>query len=259
MSRSHQREEKARKKRKRGHVGWDDELWSLRFSELKEFVAQKGHTRVPARWKPNPPLGRWLATQRNLARRGEIEPDRARKLQKLGVEWVIHEIHVEEHDEYMERMLTRLAAYVATHGHDRVDKRIDPGLAYWIGRQRIFRNAGHLREYRRKRLDEAGFPWRHVDPGWEEKFGRLQAFRERFGHTRVARYWREDSALGRWVEHQRARHREGGIEPDQRERLEALGFEWECGEKPGWKSKTNIWSKCSPGSAPIASDMVTSA
>ncbi|MCB1089718.1 MAG: helicase associated domain-containing protein, partial [Verrucomicrobiae bacterium] len=143
---------------------------------------------------------------------------------------MIEEIHVEEQDDYMEQMLARLAASVETHGHNRVDKAIDPGLAYWIGRQRIYRNAGHLREYRLRRLDEAGFPWLHVDPGWEEKYARLQAYRERFGHTRVARKWKEDPSLGRWVEHQRLRCRRGEIEPDQSQRLEALGFEWECAE-----------------------------
>lgn len=127
-------------------------------------------------------------------------------------------------------MLARLAAYVAEHGHNRVDRAIDPGLAYWIGRQRIYRNAGHLREYRRQRLDAAGFPWKHVDPGWEEKYARLCAFHERFGHTRVARKWEEDPALGRWVEHQRVRGRKGEIEDDQRQRLETLGFEWVCTE-----------------------------
>ena len=38
--------------------------WEFRYRELLEYKAEFGHTRVPARWKPNPKLGRWVMTQR---------------------------------------------------------------------------------------------------------------------------------------------------------------------------------------------------
>lgn len=215
---------------KRKLVGWDDELWELRFRELVEFREKHGHTRVPAKWRRNPSLGNWLATQRQLGRRGQIEPDRGKRLAALGVEWEIAETHVEEHDLYMEKMLARLAAYRERYGHAGVTPGRDRALNTWMNRQRIFRNAGTLRKYRRERLDAAGFPWEPVDHLWEERLVRLGEFKARFGHTRVPGKWKEDRSLGRWVEHQRVLYRQGTISADHRRRLKKLGFEWVIAE-----------------------------
>lgn len=215
----------------RKQVGWDDEQWELRFAELKDFREVHGHVRVPVLWRQNAALGRWLAYQRQQGRRGQIEPDRGRRLQELGVEWeIIREPRVEEHDLYMEKMLARLAAYRDRYGHAGVTPGRDRALHLWIARQRIFRAWGTLRKYRKERLDAAGFPWEPIDHLWEEKFVRLVRFKERFGHTRVATEWKEDKVLGRWVEHQRARVRMGTMSSDHRRRLKKLGFQWELDE-----------------------------
>jgi len=108
-----------RKKRKHRISGWD-EWWDFHFQELQAFVAEKGHSRVPARWKLNPSLGRWVAHQRELARQGLIEPDRAQRLQKLGLEWTIDEVYNEETDRCLKRMLARLEAFRKEHGHSAV-------------------------------------------------------------------------------------------------------------------------------------------
>ncbi len=220
-----------RKPGKRKQVGWDDELWDLRFAELVRYREEHGHTRVPAKWRRNPSLGNWLAHQRGLYRAGTIEPDRAQRLGELGVEWRIPETRVEEHDLYTEQMLKRLAKFRERHGHAGVTPSRDHALHTWIARQRLSRRAGTMRKYRRARLDEAGFPWESVDPKWEEKFVRLGKFKARFGHTRVPREWKEDQALGRWVEYQRVRRRKGLLTADHRRRLKKLGFAWEFAER----------------------------
>ena len=217
--------------RQLGLVGWDDELWALRLEELRGYREKYGHVRVPANWRGNVQLGRWLAYQRQQARRGLIEPDRWKRLEELGVECaIIREPHVEEHELYMKKMLARLEAYRKEHGHMDVRDEEDHALAYWIGRQRIYRNAGILRNYRREMLDAAGFPWKPGDRRWEEKFARLVKFKEKYGHTRVPRHWKGDGALGRWVEHQRARYRKGEMSADHKRRLKKLGFAWEIEE-----------------------------
>ena len=38
--------------------------WERRYRELIQYKFEHGHTRVPARWKRNPQLGRWVMTQR---------------------------------------------------------------------------------------------------------------------------------------------------------------------------------------------------
>ena len=216
-----------KKKRARRLVGWDDELWNLRFAELQDFIAEKGHALVPARWERNMPLGRWLAHQRELARAGAIEPDRARQLQKLGVEWVIGHRDNEAQVQYWEKMLARLAAHVKKHGHAGVERSEDPELARWIGRQRGYRKTGQISESRLQRLEEAGFPWEHVDPRWEERYRALVDFRQRFGHVLVPARWETDPVLGRWLHHQRKLGRSGEIGPDHARRLQEVGVTWE--------------------------------
>ena len=230
-----------KKKRQTGkHVGWDDELWARRFEELREFREKHGHVRVPARWRGNVPLGRWVVHQRELYRAGEIEPDRAKWLEELGMEWSIPETHVEELDRYMEQMLARLAAYRERYGHAGVTDERDHGLARWIIRQRSYRKEGTLMNYRRERMDAAGFPWEAVECRWEEQFARLREFRERFGHPQVPVKWKEDLKLGRWVSHQRELHRTGCLPAEYRRRLEEIGFEWNVPPIPVMPSRKGI-------------------
>ncbi len=226
-----------KQKRKARFVGWDDEQWNLRFGELQEFREKHGHMRVPDRWRGNMPLGRWVAHQRELYRAGKIEPDRAKRLEKLGMEWSIPEAHVEECDLYLEKMLARLASYRELYGHDGVTRERDHSLARWIIRQRSYRNAGTLKNYRRERMDAAGFPWEPVDYRWEDQFAQLRKFRERFGHPQVPVKWKENLKLGRWVGHQRELHREGHLPPEYRRRLEEIGFRWDVPPIPVMPSR----------------------
>ncbi|HRH95242.1 MAG TPA: helicase associated domain-containing protein [Prosthecobacter sp.] len=61
---------------------------------------------------------------------------------------------------------------------------------------------------------------------WEQYFAKLEAFKTRHGHTRAHRR-NHSSSLEKWCTKQRELEREGGLAPGRRERLEALGFEWE--------------------------------
>lgn len=58
-----------------------------RLAELADFQARHGHTRVPARYGPNPKLGRWVHNQRHFFRRGKLAPAIAARLNALGFTW----------------------------------------------------------------------------------------------------------------------------------------------------------------------------
>jgi len=218
-----------RKKRKRVFPSAQDEWWNVRFQEFQAFVAEKGHTRVPARWKPNPSLGRWVAHQREMARQGLIDPDRARKLKKLGLEWTVDEVYNEENELYMKRMLARLDAFRKEHGHSAVPPSHDFDLWQWIQKQRQFHAAGIMSPGRRRALDASDFPWERSDPRWEEKLVRLRQFYRPHGHTRVPYNFPEYPPLGPWVYNQRKAFKEGRLSEDRRLRLDEVG--------PGWKGE----------------------
>ena len=60
---------------------------------------------------------------------------------------------------------------------------------------------------------------------WDYMYGKLVTFKNAFGHCNVT--LGNDRQLGSWVEVQRALRRRGLLLTDRRERLEALGFEWD--------------------------------
>ena len=62
---------------------------------------------------------------------------------------------------------------------------------------------------------------------WDTYFGKLVAFKERFGHCNVETLWEEDVSLARWVTAQRTRRTKGALTDEQISRLDALGFVWD--------------------------------
>jgi superfamily II DNA or RNA helicase len=62
---------------------------------------------------------------------------------------------------------------------------------------------------------------------WEERYGELKAFKERFGHSNVPQGWRENPQLGRWARKQRGKNKSGELSEDRRLRLEQIGFLWD--------------------------------
>ena len=60
---------------------------------------------------------------------------------------------------------------------------------------------------------------------WNERFGELIAFKERFGHCRVRRHWRENPGLGQWVGTQRTNR--SRLSDQQIQKLDALSFDWQ--------------------------------
>lgn len=221
-------------KRKTGRpVGWDDELWERRFAELCDFREKFGHVRVPAYWRGNRSLGRWLAYQRQQGREGKIQEDRGKRLAAMGVEFErITEPFVEGLDLGLERMLARLSSYRERYGHVGVTPKRDRLLHKWIACQRSYRKTGTLKKYRRELMDAAGFPWKPVDYRWEEQFVMLCAFKKKHGHSSVPCRWMEDKVLGRWVAHQRENHRAGKLLAEHRRKLDAIGFDWVIDSRP---------------------------
>ncbi|MFZ4596312.1 MAG: helicase associated domain-containing protein, partial [Verrucomicrobiaceae bacterium] len=61
---------------------------------------------------------------------------------------------------------------------------------------------------------------------WDTYFGKLLAFKERFGHCNVETLWEEDLSLARWVTAQRTRRGKDALSNEQIARLNSIGFVW---------------------------------
>ena len=65
----------------------NNEKWNQRYQELQEYRETYGHCVVPQRYKANPKLGIWVATQRNAYEEYRLDQDRIEKLDQLGFVW----------------------------------------------------------------------------------------------------------------------------------------------------------------------------
>jgi hypothetical protein len=65
-----------------------------------------------------------------------------------------------------------------------------------------------------------------IGVGWDEWYGRLEAFQRREGHCRIPALYRENGLrLGGWVDQQRQNKRT--LSGERRQRLDVLGFVWD--------------------------------
>ena len=79
---------------------------------------------------------------------------------------------------------------------------------------------------RKDRLDALGFVWDVVADQWEEGFQHLQAYANEHGHciVKYSHVTADGYRLGQWVQVQRRRLKT--MPSEQKDRLDALGFEW---------------------------------
>jgi len=118
----------------------DDPGWEEQYKALREYHQQFGHCKVPARYKPNSKLGRWVMTQRRqftLLMQGlssALTAERIRRLDDLGFTWQVRP----EPATTWNKRLQELRAYRAAHGSCNVPQRYQANLPLgtWVHTQR---------------------------------------------------------------------------------------------------------------------------
>ena len=194
-------------------VGWDEY-----FGCLKEYKEREGHCRVSQRHQENGlSLGLWVVNQRMRA--SVLSSERRRRLDELGFAW-------DPQESAWEKGFRHLTTYKEREGHCNVPQtHQEEGfrLGSWAADQR--RNRDTLSRDHRQRLDDIGFAWEPHKAKWELGFSYLKVYKEREGHCRVPKNWKEDGfPLGGWVTHQRPRA--NSLSKERRKRLDDLGFVW---------------------------------
>lgn len=137
---------------------WDTvgEAWEMAYGALLEFIAREGHARVPASHAEGRfALGTWVAKQRALHKRGQLEPERSARLDSTpGWAWSKYEAEWRDAfgllGEYMEREGDCQVPWGHTErGHK---------LGIWVAQQRRSALRGTLPVHRRELLNSM--------PGW---------------------------------------------------------------------------------------------
>ena len=88
---------------------------------------------------------------------------------------------------------------------------------------------GKLCPEREGRLDALGMVWDPLLEDWEDKLGKLVAYKSEHGDVRVHQHFKtaDGSALGIWVSEQRKYKTRAKLCPERVGRLDALGMVWD--------------------------------
>lgn len=245
--------------------------WNYMYQQLLDYREKNGHLFVPATYKKvdeETHLGRWVTTQRQVVKNGNMRVDRRKRLDDIGFVSKIG-YDASAYQQVWDRMLAKLVQYKLTHGHTRVPNTRVPDadgkdLGRWVERQRYQFRKGTLNQNRREQLEALGFQWEagfhpklvfdielvSEDVGscnvsasldrqaWDGMFTTLLQYKRIHGHTRVPGTGLSDEdgeELGRWVEGQRAQFNKKTLPRARRKRLQALGFAWDADDNY-WES-----------------------
>ena len=157
---------------------------------------------------------------RAAQKRGDLDPERFRRLEAIGFDWE------RDGERRWEEMYAELADYRNIHGHCRISTLSEDyrSLGNWVHTQRTLRKQGQLELERIARLDPLDFTWDMRRERWEAMFAALDDYRRATGHCDVPQTRSADGKLGNWVMMQRAAYKAGRLDGEQIERLQAIGF-----------------------------------
>ena len=213
-----------------------DISWERRFLELLELEAKNPHPRF---WDTpeTQELARWVWRESLSFRKGEVHPERARRLAALGVD--LNGPPVAEHAS-SDVLFQRLLTYKEEYGDVDVPRnyRKDRLLGQWVGRIRNRKKKERLAPVFIRRLEEVGFKWKAenvIPQAWYDSYRKLLAFYRQHGHVHVPR---ENRRLSAWLIQQRVFLRAGKLNRKKVALLEKVPIEEGVN-----KSRTGAWKE----------------
>ena len=216
-----------------------DSDWDVMFAKLVEHLRPMHNGKLRDRVM-DAQLRRWIATQRQFKKNGQLDAAREQKLTGIGFEW-------QPISKQWEQMFEMLRQFHSGQGHCRVPTKWEknPKLANWVATQKARKSAGKLSVERIAALDAIGFSWRGGSTSgivWEAMFAVLKNFRQENGHANVPQKFATNRKLGWWVATQRQDCRKGKLDSTQIAQLDEIGFNWSpqsgrtTADDEGWKA-----------------------
>ncbi|MEP2777532.1 MAG: Helicase associated domain protein [Luteolibacter sp.] len=201
------------------------DVWDDRYGELISYYDEFGNCDIPARYKDNQDLARWVVTQRVKRRKNTISAERIELLDKLGFNWNPND--AEWRVKYLE-----LVEYKKENGHCNVpqsDSRRDP-LAGWLATQRSEYRRGALSAERTRLLENLGFCWERAHVHWNQRYKELVEYKKTYGDCKVPARFPPNKALAGWVYTQRKKFRDGTLDEEEKRLLDEIQFLWDISE-----------------------------
>ena len=220
---------------------WDarTETWLKMFAEAETFFRNNGHYHVPHDYltADGKRLCAWIRSQRDLRKKGSLEPWKIQKLDKVEFVW-------DDAPAAFEEVFPFLREYVEERGTTSIPDGFCPEgcpvlLGPWKQRQlKKWRN-GELTEVQIQMLESIGLDSERERITWEKAMDYVRAFKDKYGHTDIPwKYITQDGyPLGDWAKKIRKYARNHGkraLTDDQRKELESMGFRFEVKQFRTW-------------------------
>ena len=210
--------------------------WAVNFGKLVKFKEKHGHCLVPAKYRKDIKLGRWVSLQRTEKKLNILPKNRESALDKIGFSWKA-DLHEKSWDERYED----LKEFKKEHGHCNVPLRDsnDSSLGTWVSNQRRLKKNRELSNERITLLNQIDFCWDTVDALWEMRFSEIKEFLYIHGHCNAPKLDKDFPNLHTWIGSQRTNKRRGILSSERIQRLNELGFLW----KPNLEKWDSFFSK----------------
>ena len=178
---------------------------------LQQFFNENGHLYIPAGYKVGErDVYDYYCKVRG--RKNQLSDWSRKHYEAMGMDWDIT-------SRWMKGFWAA-EQYFSEHGNIDVSSTLgkyhDVWLYDWLNQNRMSRES--LCERQIMMLDSLGMDW-VIHDRWEDNFRELERFKEQYGHTDVP----GTHPLAKFV----AGLRKNPLDPEKRERLDALGFDWD--------------------------------
>lgn len=190
-------------------------------NDLKAFVSEYGHSRVPAIYDKNPALGTWVNTQRTGKQK--LTAEQIDELDKLNFVWDFY-------SESRSLRIKELIEFKSEYGHSMVPATYDknPALGSWVANQRNRKQ--NLTEEQINELDKLNFYWDSHAEYRSLRIKELIEFISENGHSAIPVRYSANKKLGAWAANQR--YKKDSLTKEQITELDSIGFDWVVNKSP---------------------------
>jgi superfamily II DNA or RNA helicase len=213
---------------------WDilDEKFEKGFRETLLYKKSTGTPNAPQGYNTADGyrLGNWQNSQRGIFKKGNLSPDRIKRLEDIGFKWEIFE-------EQFEKGFQETSLYKKSTGDPNAPANYKTPEGYlvgsWQSHQRNRYKKGNLSPDKIEQLEEIGFIWVIFEEKFEKGFQETLLYKKRTGTSNAIANYKttEGFNLGTWQNSQRGIFKKGKLSPDRIKRLEKIGFKWEIQEE----------------------------
>ena len=214
----------------------EKDRWPEYYAAAEAYAREFGHLCVPDAYvtQDGVKLGKWLTTLKVQYKRGGkgryLTQERIAALDRIGMVWDVDKFQWEQKFQAAQR-------YYQEFGNLEVPTRyVTPDgitLGLWIQVARKDYKSGRLDETNIQRLEAIGMVWDIEKMRWERQYQAAAEYCWEHGDLDIpAQYETADGLkLGRWLQRMRRDYKNGVLEKEYMERLEAIGITWDIADR----------------------------